>query len=101
MSTLTIEEAARRLGLSQTSVRRRLRAGTLRGERRPTPQGYVWLIDAPADGPRRERRDDGDDGDGDGDGGGGGFDFRDHYITHLEDEVSSLRRVVDALRREG
>jgi len=30
-------------------VRRRLRAGELPGERQQTPQGFVWLVELPAD----------------------------------------------------
>lgn len=88
MSLLSIPEAADRLGISQTSVRRRIRAGRLRAERRGTPQGYVWLVEAPE--PPGAREADAPAGD-----------FRDDSIEHLEAEVASLRRIVDALLAEA
>ena len=41
---LTINAAATRLGVSPDTIRRRLRAGELAGEREPTPQGYRWVV---------------------------------------------------------
>jgi hypothetical protein len=50
---LTIDQVAARLGVSRPTIRRRLRNGELRGERRPTKQGFVWevLLDLPDDSP--------------------------------------------------
>jgi hypothetical protein len=42
---VTIAEAARRLRLSEYTIRRRLRTGELPGEQVPTPQGYVWMVE--------------------------------------------------------
>jgi len=39
-----IAEAARRLGVSMDTVRRRLKRGELPSERRETPQGFVWWV---------------------------------------------------------
>ncbi len=44
MVTVSITEAAQRLGVSEKTVRRRLSAGTLRGERVGRPQGYTWAV---------------------------------------------------------
>jgi hypothetical protein len=44
---VSIREAVDRLGVSESVIRRRLRAGTLIGERRQTPQGHVWLVEVP------------------------------------------------------
>lgn len=44
MLKLTIKEAAEQLGISEVSVRRRLKKGDLHGERIPTAQGYTWLV---------------------------------------------------------
>jgi hypothetical protein len=44
---VTIPEAARRLGLSKSAVRRRLQSGQLAGRREERPQGHVWLIALP------------------------------------------------------
>jgi len=40
-------EAARRLGVSVDTVKRRLKRGDLTGEQLPTPQGFTWLIAMP------------------------------------------------------
>jgi hypothetical protein len=42
-----IAEASAALGISQSVIRRRLKDGRLRGERRHTPQGHVWLVHVP------------------------------------------------------
>ncbi len=44
MVTVSITEAAKRLGVSEKTVRRRLGGGTLRGERVSRPQGYTWAV---------------------------------------------------------
>ena len=46
-----LREAARRLGVSPDTVRRRMKAGTLEAEKRPTPQGGEWWITLPDDVP--------------------------------------------------
>jgi hypothetical protein len=48
---VTIKEAAERLGVSADTIRRRLKAGELQGERQKTPQGFIWLISLPEDAP--------------------------------------------------
>jgi DNA-binding transcriptional MerR regulator len=44
---VTIAEAARRLGISERTVRRRLHNGELQGRQVATPQGFVWTIEMP------------------------------------------------------
>jgi len=44
-----IKEAAERLGVSPDTIRRRLKAGELTGEREKTPQGFVWRVELPAE----------------------------------------------------
>ena len=44
MVTVSITEAAERLGVSEKTVRRRLSGGALRGERVSRPQGYTWAV---------------------------------------------------------
>lgn len=44
---VTIRDAAARLGVSADTIRRRLRAGTLTGERVSTPQGHRWVVALP------------------------------------------------------
>jgi len=41
---ITVEQAAAILGVSVTTVKRRIRAGTLRAEEAQRPQGTVWLV---------------------------------------------------------
>jgi excisionase family DNA binding protein len=44
---VTIEQAAAILGVSASTIRRRIRAGTLRVEETRRPQGVVWLVHLP------------------------------------------------------
>jgi transposase-like protein len=46
---VTISEAARLLGISEPTARRRVRSGELPGTQTPTPQGFVWLVELPDD----------------------------------------------------
>jgi len=41
---VTISTAAARLGVSTDTIRRRIKAGDLTGERVPTPQGHRWVV---------------------------------------------------------
>jgi hypothetical protein len=40
-----MEEAARRLGVSVATIRRRLHSGELQGSQEPTSQGFKWLVE--------------------------------------------------------
>ena len=42
--TVSVSEAARVLGVTEKTVRQRLRTGELRGERIKRPQGQVWRV---------------------------------------------------------
>lgn len=46
-----LKDAADRLGISVDTVRRRMRAGELVAEKRPTKQGFAWYVELPADAP--------------------------------------------------
>ena len=46
---VTIEQAAAILGVSASTIRRRIKAGSLRVEEARRPQGVVWLVHLPAD----------------------------------------------------
>lgn len=48
---VTITEAARRFGISERTVRRRLHNGELQGRQVATPQGFVWTVELPDDVP--------------------------------------------------
>src|SRR5687768_14795603 len=41
---LPLGDAAGILGVSTDTMRRRVKRGELDGERRPTPQGFVWWV---------------------------------------------------------
>jgi hypothetical protein len=43
--TLPLHDAALRLGVSERTLRRRIKAGQLVGRQVATPQGYRWLVD--------------------------------------------------------
>jgi hypothetical protein len=47
---LIIKDTAERLGISEVTVRRRLKRGELIGEQVPTAQGYTWLVVLAGDG---------------------------------------------------
>jgi hypothetical protein len=47
MERVSIPEAARRLGVTQDTIRRRIRKGELAAYQEPRPQGYVWFVDVP------------------------------------------------------
>jgi hypothetical protein len=47
MELVTVPEAARRLGITEDTVKRRLRKGELQGERKARPQGYTWMVKLP------------------------------------------------------
>ncbi len=49
MALLTIKGAAQRLGVSELTIRRRLRAGSLTGHQESRPQGFVWTVEVPDD----------------------------------------------------
>jgi len=42
---VTIQEAAQRLGVSQDTVRRRIRKEELQAKQTPTPQGFRWVVE--------------------------------------------------------
>ena len=45
MATVTIQEAAQHLGVSQDTVRRRIRKEELQARQTPTPQGFRWVVE--------------------------------------------------------
>lgn len=55
---VTIQEAAEELGVSERTVRRRIKSGELKAWKVPTAQGFEWRVnpDGDADQPAPERR---------------------------------------------
>ena len=47
MALVPIAEASHRLGVSIHTLKRRLKRGDLLGEHKPTPQGFIWMVDVP------------------------------------------------------
>lgn len=84
MDRLTIQEAARRLGVSEGAVRKRVNRGTLKSEKEDDGRVYVYLDERATRGV-----DDGQDG---------GVDPNSSALmSRLEDEVTFLR---DQVRRQ-
>jgi excisionase family DNA binding protein len=52
MELVTVPEAARRLGVTEDTVKRRLRKGELQGERKERSQGYTWMVELPDEEPK-------------------------------------------------
>ena len=48
---VSIDEAARLLGVSQDTIRRRIRNEELQAQQEPRPQGYTWRVTLPDDEP--------------------------------------------------
>ena len=45
MAAVTIQEAAQYLGVSQDTIRRRIRKEELQARQTPTPQGFRWEVE--------------------------------------------------------
>ncbi len=43
-NTLSIQEASKQLGISEKTIRRRIKAGSLSASKLPTSQGFEWRI---------------------------------------------------------
>jgi hypothetical protein len=46
---VSMRAAAARLGVSQDTVRRRLKRRELVGRQEPTPQGFIWMVELPVE----------------------------------------------------
>lgn len=46
---VSINQAAKQLGVSPDTIRRRLKRGELQGTQTRTPQGFVWQIEVPSE----------------------------------------------------
>ena len=49
MTQLNIEQASLQLGLTQASLRRKLKTGEITGTREPHAGGFRWMVDLPVD----------------------------------------------------
>ena len=50
MEKVTIQEASRRLNLSQADIRESIRNGELKATREPSPSGRRWMVEMPEEG---------------------------------------------------
>jgi len=81
---VSVGEAARRLGVSTDTIRRRIGKGELTAHQEPTPQGFRWEIElGPDDQPLN-----GHDGD------------NELLVTTLQAQVQAQAQELDARRRE-
>lgn len=89
---VTIREAAQRLGVSEDTVRRRLRRGELTGVQQPTAQGFTWLVELPEVAPAGPSAPEGAAGVAEA--------VAAAEVRRLEELVAILREELDARRRE-
>jgi excisionase family DNA binding protein len=54
MQEVSIDEAARLLGVSQDTIRRRIRNGELKAHQETRPQGYIWRVTLPDEEPESQ-----------------------------------------------
>jgi len=47
MALVSIKETAQRLGVAETTVRRRIRNGEVHARQVSRPQGFVWMVELP------------------------------------------------------
>jgi hypothetical protein len=86
---VSISQAVTRLGVSEVTIRRRLRKGELKGQKRETPQGYVWLIELPDD--VSEDKKNGSDGEGE---------SLSELVAALRSQVEGQQELVDSLQAQ-
>jgi hypothetical protein len=86
---LSIGQAVTRLGVSEVTIRRRLRKGELKGQKRQTPQGYVWLIELPDDVSEDNKN-----------GGNGEGESLSELVAALRAQVEGQQELVDSLQNQ-
>jgi len=86
METVSIGDAATRLGVSADTIRRRIGKGTLTGHQEPTAQGFRWQVEIPEiDGQETNGHHD---------------DALEHLLLTLESQVKAQAEELEARRRE-
>ena len=89
MELVSIGQAVRRLGVSEVTIRRRLRKGELHGHKRQTPQGYVWMVELPDD--VAENNKDGSNREGE---------SLSELVAALRSQVEGQQELVDSLQAQ-
>jgi hypothetical protein len=103
-----MEEAARRLGVSVATIRRRLHSGELQGFQEPTSQGFKWLVEVPelttVGTPNKSHGQTNSEGISDGvsdlDDGISGVSTTNGEVAALKETIAILREELEARRRE-
>ena len=90
MPLVSIAEAGKILGLAEITIRRRLRSGEIKGHKRSTPQGYVWIVELSEEDLQRNRGHEEENGKH-------GSDLPE---VETADEVGYLRQMVEFLKEE-
>jgi hypothetical protein len=86
---VSIGQAVTRLGVSEVTIRRRLRKGELKGQKRQTPQGYVWLIELPDDVSEDKKNSDSGEGES-----------LSELVAALRSQVEGQQELVDSLQAQ-
>lgn len=97
---LTIAEAAEQLDVSEITVRRRLKAGTLNGEQEETAQGYRWIVILETSDTNDEDGDSGTDHEPDQTTVHEQITTAHALVTSLEDQIGFLRRELEVRNTE-
>jgi hypothetical protein len=104
-----MEEAARRLGVSVATIRRRLHSGELQGFQEPTSQGFKWLVEVlpelttvgtPNKSHGQINSEDISDGVSDPDDGMSGVSNTNGEVAALKETIEILREELESRRRE-
>jgi hypothetical protein len=86
---VSISQAVTRLGVSEVTIRRRLRKGELKGQKLQTPQGYVWMVELPDDVPADIKN-----------GSNGQGESLSELVAALRSQVEGQQELVDSLQAQ-
>jgi hypothetical protein len=85
---VTVQEAAHRLGVAESTLRRRIKNGEMPATQTPTPQGYIWLVEIP------------DETTGPEDTSAGEVEALKQLVDVLRDQLAAKDRQMDFLKEE-
>jgi hypothetical protein len=88
---VSIGQAVTRLGVSEVTIRRRLRKGELNGHKRQTPQGYVWMVELPDDVSEDSKNKNGSNEEGE---------SLSELVAALRSQVEGQQELVDSLQAQ-
>jgi hypothetical protein len=87
---VSIAEAGKILGVAEITIRRRLRSGEIKGHKRSTPQGYIWIVELSEEDLQRNHEHEEQNGEH----------RSDPTEVEATDEVGFLRQMVEYLKEE-